>query len=171
MEFIRDFGMVGRVTEILNFFIAIWRRKRLVWPEQNPSIVRLFTSRELFLLLSSSLWQLSPPCLPHTLPCQKCSSSIHPPFLSQCNVNVGGWRCDALIILQKVFRCGRQSRLMKQSWRWDRLWSEVEIQSFNNWSKVQHFESSDPERLKNWGIMKQGLNKVGLFDKVSTILK
>ena len=83
---------------------------------------------------SSSLWQLSPPCLPHTLPCQKCSSSIHPPFLSQCNVNVGGWRCDALIILQKVFRCGRQSRLMKQSWRWDRLWSEVEIQSFNNWS-------------------------------------
>ena len=120
---------------------------------------------------SSSLWQLSPPCLPHTLPCQKCSSSIHPPFLSQCNVNVGGWRCDALIILQKVFRCGRQSRLMKQSCQWDRLWSEVEIQSLNNWSKVQHFESSDPERLKNWGIMKQGLNKVGLFDKVSTILK
>ena len=120
---------------------------------------------------SSSLWQLSPPCLPHTLPCQKCSSSIHPPFLSQCNVNVGGWRCDALIILQKVFRCGRQSRLMKQSCQWDRLWSEVEIQSLNNWSKVQHFESSDPERLKNWGIMKQDLNKVGLFDKVSTILK
>ena len=80
-------------------------------------------------------------------------------FLPQymCNVNVGGWRCDALIILQKVFRCGRQSRLLKQSWRWDRLWSEVEI------LKVETLKDSRQELWSKTSIRWDFLTKFQQF--------